>query len=148
MTDGPEARLAQHRDLLQDCALWVRRAFGHEPGSPENAGLVTLILAIRQAPLREAAEIMQHAIEDMAAGPPPHTAFGDLRADAEFWADCATPAEIEAVTAAGLRRIDRALFAEAARKRILVAMWESLPDPDRRTFLRRVDPDGRFRRVA
>lgn len=148
MTGDTDALLAQEQAVLQAASEWVARAFGLAPGTVPHWRLVELIGAIRKAPEAAAAEIMQFALEERSAGQPPLPFLADMREDAAWWADCATPAEVEAVVAAGLRRVERAMFAQAARKRILVAMWDSLPDADRRTFLRRVDPDGKFRRAA
>jgi hypothetical protein len=66
--------------------------------------------------------------------------MGNLREDASWWADCATPQELEAYAAAILRRITRATFAENARKRLLVALWESLTPEQQAAFLRRAMP--------
>lgn len=88
-------------------------------------------------------ELLCGWLDETGAGVP-SPAFGPLRDEAAFWADCAYPAEIEAFVAAGLRRIERRQFAEGARKRILAEMWKSLTPQDRVAFLRSVDPNGRF----
>lgn len=90
--------------------------------------------------------VLAAALEDLGAGTPDLTHVSDgLKADAAWWADCATPAELEAFCAAALREIPRRAFALKARKRLIVALWESLPDDDRRAFLAAVDPAGKFR---
>lgn len=85
----------------------------------------------------DAAQIMTAAMEDMEIGAPDQ-AFGPIKEDADWWADCATPAEIEAYTAAGLRQISRVAFGLAARKRLLVMLWNSLGAADKAAFLARV----------
>lgn len=105
-----------------------------------------LINAIAQVPSRHSCTIMAAALEDLGAGCPDiATYYSDLRADAAFWADIATPPELEAYAAAALRRLERVAFATAARKRLIVALWSTLPDADRRAFLGAVDPAGKFR---
>ncbi|MDG4650099.1 hypothetical protein P6F26_16750 [Roseibacterium sp. SDUM158017] len=87
-------------------------------------------------------ECLAICLDHVAAGAPPATGFGDIREDASWWADCATPQELEAYAAAILRRITRATFAESARKRLLVALWESLDEPQRTAFLAKVAPQA------
>lgn len=89
--------------------------------------------------------VLAAALEDLGAGTPDLSSLSErMRADAAFWADCASPAEIEVYAAAALRAIPRKAFALAARKRLIVALWESLGDEDRRAFLSAVDPAGKF----
>lgn len=88
-------------------------------------------------------------LEEAGAGSPEVAAFyNDLRGDAAFWADIASPAELEAYVGAGLRRMGVTAFASEARKRIFAAIWHSMPDTDRRSFMARVDPKGVFRARA
>lgn len=105
-----------------------------------------LVLAIVQAGPSVSARVMVAALDEFCAGTPEcDTFFGDLRADSEWWGDFATPAEIEAFTSAGLRRITRrADFGIAARKRLLVELWNSMLKEDQRKFLSAVDPNGQF----
>jgi hypothetical protein len=105
-----------------------------------------LVLAIVQAGRSVSARVMVAALEDFCAGTPEcDHFFSNLRADSEWWGDIATPAEIEAFTAAGLRRITRkADFGIAARKRLLVELWNSMVKEDQRKFLAAVDPNGQF----
>lgn len=108
-------------------------------------GLATLCaLTIMRAPREVVATVFAAALDEMSAGSPPFDPFGNIRDEAAWWADCATPPEVEAYVAAGLRRIERQDFGLAARKRLLVAFYTSLPEADRRAFLARVDPKGRF----
>ncbi len=94
------------------------------------------------------AELLSAWLEISGAGAPMLQQFGDLRDDAGWWADSATPLELESYVGAGLRRIERAQFADAARKRIFVALWEGMGAEDRKRFLTRVDPEGKFVRRA
>ena len=94
-------------------------------------------------------QILVAWLEDNGAGSPePDNYFSALREDAAFWADIATPIELEAYTSAGLRRIERTHFAEATTKRLFVLFWECMSDDDKRKFLARVDGQGRFMRCA
>ncbi|AVO36608.1 hypothetical protein [Pukyongiella litopenaei] len=93
-------------------------------------------------------ELLCGWLAEIEAGPPVLAPLEQLRQEAAFWADVATPAEIETYVAAGLRRATRTQFAEAARKRLLVALWGAMSPADQRRFMLRVDPDGAFRRGA
>lgn len=88
-------------------------------------------------------------LEDNGAGMPELAVVSDgVRGDAAFWADIASPAELEAYVGAGLRVMGRTAFAAEARKRLLVLIWQSMTETDRRAFLARVDPKGTFRARA
>lgn len=107
---------------------------------------VDLAVALGAADERDAVQVCAAFLEHVAPdGPEFHNVMHGLRAEAEFWADCASPPALEAYVAAGLRQIGRTAFAERARKRIFAALWESFPEADRRAFVERVDPHGRFR---
>lgn len=107
------------------------------------------LMALQNLAQSDAGAVMEAACGflDMAgAGSPALASFSeDLRADAAFWADIASPVELEAHVGAGLRRMGVTAFAPEARKRILVLIWQSLPEADKRAFLSRVDPKGVFR---
>lgn len=108
--------------------------------------VVTFIRAQAKGDAPQVVAVLSAALDDLGAGMPELSAVSaSLRADADWWADFATPHEVEAITAAGLRRIGEGPFGLAARKRILAMMWTSLTDDDRRAFLARVDPKGAFR---
>lgn len=110
--------------------------------------LLTLdhLAGVHAGAVREAAAAW---LEDNGAGSPELATFSDgLRGDAAFWADCASPAELEAYVGAGLRVMGRTAFAAEARKRLLVLIWQSMTETDRRAFLARVDPKGTFRARA
>lgn len=87
---------------------------------------------------RALGEALCGALDTVAGGAPKYDAFGDMREDARWWADCATPVELEIYAAAALRRIERATFADRARKRIFWALWKAMSDKDRAAFLGRV----------
>lgn len=108
--------------------------------------LNALAHAIGAADRSDAVCIMACALDDLGAGMPEYTElYESLRSDAAFWADIATQPELEAYAGAALRRLERKTFGPAARKRILVEMWQTLCDDDRRAFLGAVDPNGHFR---
>lgn len=114
-----------------------------------RAAVAYLCAAIRVCDRRDAAAIMAAALEEMAAGMPPVAdGFNDLRADADFWADTATPPELAAYVGAGLRHIDPPEFAALSRKKLLLDLWDTMPESWRRQFVQRVDPEGRFHRGA
>lgn len=94
------------------------------------------------------AEALCAALDTICAGIPDVPFPAATRSDAEFWADCAAPMELECYAAAALRRIEGATFAPRAQKRLFVALWENMAEEDRRRFLSRVDPKGKFVRGA
>lgn len=73
-------------------------------------------------------------LDEIGAGAPRYEALGDIREEASWWADTATPQELELYTAAALRRIERIRFAEAPRKRLLAALWGSLTSDQKAAF--------------
>lgn len=85
------------------------------------------------APLCEA---LSGALEILGAGMPSPPDLEHLRYDAEHWADIAAPMEIEAYVAAGLRRIERATFAEKARKRAFMTLWRSFTPQQQADFIK------------
>lgn len=95
----------------------------------------------------DAAQILSAALEDIETDGP-MVSLNDLRSDAKFWADCASPRELEVYLWAVLRVLDQRAFASTARKRIFVSLWDSFTDDDRAAFLSRVDPDSKFIRRA
>ncbi len=102
-----------------------------------------------RAPLTAMAWMLDRALAEVE-GPGPQASMDDMRGDAAFWADVASPRELEVYFVACLRRLmrDRGLLNTAAQKRLLVALWECLPDAERRAFLCKVDPGGTFRRAG
>lgn len=83
-------------------------------------------------------EALCGALETVCAGGPEYTAFGDMRDDAEWWADLATPMELEIYAGAALKRITRATFAERAKKRLFLALWNGFSEKDRAAFLAKI----------
>lgn len=70
-----------------------------------------------------------------------------VRGDALYWAETALELELVEYLAAGLRQLaarGNGAVLLPARKRLLVALFQSLPDAERRAFLARVDPRGLF----
>lgn len=110
--------------------------------------MAALLMSVSREEAGPVAALLCKWLEEAGSGMPDQDGFGALREDAAFWADIATPRELEAYVGAGLRRMQTTHFAAAARKRILVALWESMDDGDRRRFLAKVDPSGRFRSAA
>jgi hypothetical protein len=64
--------------------------------------------------------------------------LASLRADADFWCDCAGKEQLAAMAAACLAAIPHRDFAIRTRKQLLVALWNSLEPDDRRAFRDRV----------
>lgn len=108
-----------------------------------------LCFAIGQCHPDDTAAIMAAALDDMGAGDPTmRDPFGDLRADAAFWADCAHPVELEAYFTASIKRLGNRALGIRARKALFLTLWQSFPRTDRQAFLSRVDAQGQFRKGA
>jgi len=103
------------------------------------------IMTLRALDSRDAAKICATFLDEISAGSPRLDPWGDLRADAEFWADCANPPELEVYFASALKRLDNQALGIRARKRLFAALWTAFTDDERRAFLARVDADGTFR---
>jgi len=106
-------------------------------------GLQTAIDAAErmQSGQRVLGEALCAALDTVAGGAPRYEAFGNMREDARWWADCATPAEIEIYLAATLRRLDglnRRGLAEVARKRVFMSLWGAMGARDQKAFLAKV----------
>lgn len=141
MNDMMHGDFAEDRAMTDHAAkLWARETID------KMTSRHRLAYAIRDCDREGAVQIMAAALDDLGAGMPEFDPFSrNHRADAEFWADIATPPEIEAYAGVCLRKIERASFAIATRKRLLVQLWGSLTDDDRTAFLKAIDPDGKFR---
>jgi hypothetical protein len=64
--------------------------------------------------------------------------------DAEWWADCAFDAQLVAVLSACLKKVaTQRIVSPNARKRALVAIWNSLSAADKAAFLEFVDPGSK-----
>lgn len=99
-----------------------------------------LIIAINRADSHDhgtTMAVLAAMLEELGADTPEPLLYGNqVRADAAWWADLASPGEVEAYTAAGLRQIaDKGRFCIAARKRLLIMIWNSLTAADRKSFL-------------
>jgi hypothetical protein len=84
---------------------------------------------------RALGEALCGALETVGGGAPAYEPFGDLRSSAAWWADVATPLELEAYASAALQRITRATFAGRARKRMFNDLWRSFTPQERAAFL-------------
>lgn len=109
---------------------------------------VTAVMALEALDPHDAATICTTVLDEISAGYPQYTAFGNMRADAEFWGDCANPAELEFYFAATLKRLGNQALGIRARKRLLVALWQSFSIAERQAFLNRVDAVGCFHKGA
>jgi len=64
------------------------------------------------------------------------------QAEADWWADCAPDTMVSAMLVACLKRLalGRMIMAPNARKRALVAIWNTLDEKDRAAFLTYAEP--------
>lgn len=126
---------------------------GSPPPQPQTLGIeaaYTLLHAIDAAPAEVALVCCDMAVDTLRRHMP-HVPlmFDGIRYEAESWAELAAPNELVEYIAAGLARGEREgmdlSHTVAARKRLLVALWRSMSEPDKAAFLKSVDPDGNFR---
>ena len=96
---------------------------------------VTALMALEALDPQDAATICAAVLEEISTGSPRLDTWGDIRSDAEFWADCANPAELEVYFASALKRLRNQAFGLHARKRLFMAIWASFSDADRKAFL-------------
>ncbi len=90
--------------------------------------------------------VVSSRIEHLSAGLP-CPILAAVRDNALYWAETAVEIELVEYLAAALRQLgERGLMRAVlpARKRLMVALFQSLPEEDRRAFLARVDPRGLF----
>lgn len=68
--------------------------------------------------------------------------FGGLQSEANWWADCAPDTAVSAMLQGCLKRLalGRGIMATNARKRALVAIWNTLDKKDRAAFLDFAEP--------
>ena len=101
---------------------------------------VTAVMALEALDPRVAATICAAVLDEISAGSPRLDTWGDIRSDAEFWADCANPIEIEVYFASALKRLRHQSLGVHARKRLFMAIWTSFSDADCKAFLARIYP--------
>lgn len=107
-----------------------------------------LTYALGECHPEDAAAICAAYLESQVTDGPVHDAFGIVYSGAQLWAEAAPIHEIAAYTLAGLNRCKGSPFGIATRKKVLVALWQTLGEHDRHAFLSRVDEQGVFRKGA
>lgn len=81
-------------------------------------------------------QIASAFLDEVGAGVPEYNSLSDtVRADARYWADTASPYEIECYVAAGLERAKDTAFGPRMRKRMIGTMWRKMSPQDRAEFL-------------
>lgn len=127
----------------------LARAQGFAQEAERRAAARALAEALKRAHPEDAADMAVIVLDYYSAGVPEAAAWNvQLREHALWWADIATSAEVEAFVAAGLRRLENSAMGERMRKRLLVDLWQTMPEGWRAEFLARVDPAGAFRGAA
>lgn len=85
---------------------------------------------------RVVGEALCAGLDTVAAGHPQYVCTrADMRSEAEFWADLATPAELEIVSVVALARLKKLSLADRARNRLLRDLWGTLNEKERAQFL-------------
>jgi hypothetical protein len=96
------------------------------------------VAALEALDPHDAATICAAVLDVVQAGDPRLDPFGDLRADAEFWADCANAAELEVYFASALKRLKNQSLGIHARKRLVWSLWVAFSPQDQAAFIARL----------
>jgi hypothetical protein len=87
---------------------------------------------------QDAAIICAAFLQDRETGGPEVSAFGNVRSDAEWWADIAPPHEVQEYVYAGMKVMASRAIGSSARRRFIAALWAGLDASDRAAFIQRV----------
>ena len=109
----------------------------HSPINLRHEWAVSFAIFLGEVEPGIAAEMCAVHLDNIAAGMPGLDPWGDLRADASYWADCATVPELHAYACAALRRLGTRMQGRDMRKRLMAEIWRTLPSEDRTAFLRK-----------
>lgn len=110
--------------------------------------LSEVLLAFGRVDAQATIDLCAMLVDEHGAGEPwPSLTVEHARKDARLWADAASTLELQAVLAAAIEALGARIetVAPAGRKRLLVALWGTLGDAEKRAFLSKVDPRGVFR---
>jgi hypothetical protein len=104
--------------------------------------------SIGQCHPEDACVVMTAALYDLTPEGAPSTYFVSVEDDARWWSRMATPLQLMAMLTATLECLGDQPMHRNMRKRLIVRLFESLPEDDRQAFVRRIDSKGQFvRRV-
>ena len=101
------------------------------------------LLALHAASPRAAVAVADAFLEEVApAWPECAPFFGQAQREADWWADCAPDTALSYLLQGCLKRIamGQMIMATTARKRALVAIWNTLDAKDRAAFLDYAEP--------
>jgi hypothetical protein len=101
---------------------------------------VTAVMSLESLDPQDATAICAAVLDEISAGSPRLDTWGEIRSDAEFWADCANPVELEVYYVSALKRLQNQSLGIHARKRKFMADWRSFDERTRKAFLARVYP--------
>ena len=93
------------------------------------------VMALNDLDPQDAAQICVAALDEAAAGMPCFDPWGDIRADAAFWADVAHPAELEIYAAVAMKKLGQRSLGKQMRKRLFKGLWRSFTEAERAAFL-------------
>jgi hypothetical protein len=82
-----------------------------------------------------AVQIAETVLDMLRSGGPRHDLMGDLRMEAESWADIAGAQEVRAYVIAGLNNLAGRAISDKARKEVFAALWKGMAEKDRTAFL-------------
>ena len=101
------------------------------------------LLALHAAAPHVAVTVADAFLERVAPAMPECAPFfGEAQREADWWADCAPDTSVSALLQGCLKRLalGQMIMAPNARKRALVAIWNTLTEKDRAAFLTYAEP--------
>lgn len=96
------------------------------------------VMALTDLEPKTAAQICVAVLDEAAAGMPGFDPWGDIRADAAFWADIAHLAELEIYATMAMHKLGQRSLGKQMRKRLFKDLWRGFTETDRAAFLRHV----------
>lgn len=96
------------------------------------------VMALTDLDPQDAAQICVAVLDEAAAGMPRFDPWGDIRAEAAFWADIAHPAELEIYAAVAMQRLSQRALGKQMRKRLFKDLWCGFTETERAAFVRHV----------
>ncbi|MFU8863390.1 MAG: hypothetical protein ACNA7O_05710 [Rhodobacterales bacterium] len=93
------------------------------------------VMALTNLDPQDAAQICVAVLDEAAAGMPGFDSWGDIRADAAFWADVAHSAELEIYAAVAMQKLGQRSLGKQMRKRLFKDLWHSFTETERAAFL-------------
>jgi hypothetical protein len=100
------------------------------------------VMALTDLDQQDAAQICVAVLDEVAVGMPGFDPWGDIRADAAFWADVAHPAELEIYAVMAMQKLGQRSLGKQMRKRLFMSLWRGFTKTERASFLSHIQGRG------